>query len=48
MSTFTSPQPVAKASAKKNGHFLDFCNDINQSSQLHFQRGGPLTLIDPF
>jgi hypothetical protein len=31
MSTFTSPQPVAKASAEKKAHF-GFCNDINQSS----------------
>jgi hypothetical protein len=48
MSTFTSPQPVAKASAKKRA-FFGFCNDINQSSQLHFHReeAGPDD-FDPF
>jgi hypothetical protein len=45
MSTFTSPQPVAKASAKKRAHFLDFVM-ILINPQLHFHReeAGPLTI----
>jgi hypothetical protein len=37
MSTFTSPQPVAKASAEK-AHFLDFVMILINLPQLHFHR----------
>jgi hypothetical protein len=38
MSTFTSPQPVAKASAEKMGAFLDFVMILINPPQLHFHR----------
>jgi hypothetical protein len=49
MSTFTSPQPVAKASAE-NAFFGFFCNDINQSSHsfTSIERGRAFDDFDPF